>query len=157
MLPFRRVVRISIHPPRVGRDLTSAPSFRRSLIFQSTLPVWGGTKDAGRLVRELEISIHPPRVGRDVTPICFTCFPSISIHPPHVGRDAVSRGYRHRNIISIHPPRVGRDRTGLRASQAGSDFNPPSPCGEGRVRRELAAEQREFQSTLPVWGGTCER
>ena len=34
-------------------------------------------------------------------------------------------------------------------------FNPPSPCGEGRLRLEyLFTDEETFQSTLPVWGGT---
>ena len=34
---------ISIHPPRVGRDLASRNATASSSRFQSTLPVWGGT------------------------------------------------------------------------------------------------------------------
>ena len=34
------------------------------------------------------------------------------------------------------------------------DFNPPSPCGEGPLGRGPVYKKREFQSTLPVWGGT---
>ena len=33
-------------------------------------------------------------------------------------------------------------------------FNPPSPCGEGPGRRDWKRTTWEFQSTLPVWGGT---
>ena len=60
------VSRISIHPPRVGRDFLASVSGNRCKIFQSTLPVWGGTR---LLVLApgiaIPISIHPPRVGRD--------------------------------------------------------------------------------------------
>ena len=58
-------MRISIHPPRAGRDHTRHPQ-------QS----------------DQKISIHPPRAGRDVgindmtKEIC-----DISIHPPRAGRD----------------------------------------------------------------------
>ena len=57
-------------------------------LFQSTLPVWGGTKigDIPNDVRR--ISIHPPRVGRDECdrqPVPAET--GISIHPPRVGRD----------------------------------------------------------------------
>ena len=34
---------ISIHPPRVGRDIISMDARTKSKKFQSTLPVWGGT------------------------------------------------------------------------------------------------------------------
>ena len=35
-------------------------------IFQSTLPVWGGTDAVAVEVDVAAISIHPPRVGRDI-------------------------------------------------------------------------------------------
>ena len=35
-----------------------------------------------------------------------------------------------------------------------SDFNPPSPCGEGRYSVGSARQLLKFQSTLPVRGGT---
>ena len=38
---------------------------RISDIFQSTLPVWGGTSPMQSLILLSGISIHPPRVGRD--------------------------------------------------------------------------------------------
>ena len=85
-LLFRRG-HISIHPPRVGRDLghrdmlmdmmnfnppspcgegPSAPMGKfRGFLFQSTLPVWGGTAKGLFFLQRLLISIHPPRVGRD--------------------------------------------------------------------------------------------
>ena len=34
-------------------------------VFQSTLPVWGGTEQAQEPETGKQISIHPPRVGRD--------------------------------------------------------------------------------------------
>ena len=56
---------ISIHAPRVGRDLDVAHSLGIAKAFQSTRPVWGATRFR-RGHRQLpEISIHAPRVGRD--------------------------------------------------------------------------------------------
>ena len=34
------------------------------------------------------------------------------------------------------------------------NFNPPSPCGEGRNELARKIDINPFQSTLPVWGGT---
>ena len=42
--------------------------------------------------------------------------------------------------ISIHPPRVGRDIDFLANGTRSGYFNPPSPCGEGRL-------------TFPAWRG----
>ena len=41
--------------------------YSRSLrrVFQSTLPVWGGTKLCKLRIVKILISIHPPREGRD--------------------------------------------------------------------------------------------
>ena len=36
--------------------------------------------------------------------------------------------------ISIHPPHAGRDAAECGAGKNSKDFNPPSPCGEGRDR-----------------------
>ena len=169
---------ISIHPPRVGRDTTPAISAMQSSIFQSTLPVWGGTETTWKELRDDIISIHPPRVGRDVHPSTDLNRFDISIHPPRVGRDGLRRRNCGRCIrISIHPPRVGRDYLRIRIEREPSDFNPPSPCGEGLARRyrergrvfisihppRVGRDDRfgwggvgcgVFQSTLPVWGGT---
>ena len=57
--------------------------------------------------------------------------------------------------VSIHPPRVGRDRIKNYCNPDMLDFNPPSPCGEGLpFDPSTKLELPEFQSTLPVWGGT---
>ena len=56
--------------------------------------------------------------------------------------------------ISIHPPRVGRDRPPGRRTLTIRNFNPPSPCGEGLMILLKVGRAKEFQSTLPVWGGT---
>ena len=58
------------------------------MVFQSTLPVWGGTADALNWAGKVSVSIHPPRVGRDTIWRRFggkAC--EVSIHPPRVGRD----------------------------------------------------------------------
>ena len=146
---------ISIHPPRVGRDVSAAlkcwasPDFNppspcgegrampampaKPWQFQSTLPVWGGTYSQFVMPLAKHISIHPPRVGRDVHPL-----------------DSYSQAR-----ISIHPPRVGRDHRGLRVQQPGYYFNPPSPCGEGPPKLRSISYKIKFQSTLPVRGGTA--
>ena len=57
-------------------------------------------------------------------------------------------------IISIHPPRAGRDAWSAADSARTTNFNPPSPCGEGRMERRGQCTDYKFQSTLPVRGGT---
>ena len=60
---------ISIHPPRVGRDVGVLKLEDELSVFQSTLPVWGGASLNSPPIRCTGISIHPPRVGRDMMPL----------------------------------------------------------------------------------------
>ena len=57
---------ISIHAPRVGRDLRARLSSSPTSEFQSTRPVWGATTGCCSRIRKHCISIHAPRVGRDL-------------------------------------------------------------------------------------------
>ena len=149
------IAKISIHPPRVGRDPfplsppasnytfqstlpvwggTKAPKDQRNDFgFQSTLPVWGGTGVGFAPHGLRDISIHPPRVGRDSSFFIFLFFGCgfQSTLPVWGGTTQLELPETSKGI-SIHPPRVGRDyRTIIRI---GNNFR--------------------FQSTLPVWGGT---
>ena len=56
---------ISIHTPRVGRDLDVMTAGTPYSGFQSTRPVWGVTLIVDLAVIAQHISIHTPRVGRD--------------------------------------------------------------------------------------------
>ena len=95
--PDRR--HISIHPPRVGRDLSQLSFNIVWMLFQSTLPVWGGTIERFAFSGTARISIHPPRVGRDLwLPLTFEMF-GISIHPPRVGRDSPNLTFLCHNVI----------------------------------------------------------
>ena len=118
--------------------------------------MWGGTREKHQLVYpQPSISIHPPRVGRDEDQEATAGEDQISIHPPRVGRDGLLKLYPPIPIlISIHPPRVGRDLGSALASSTRLYFNPPSPCGEGPGKAGKLTVISEFQSTLPVWGGT---
>ena len=51
--------RISIHPPRVGRDLSHFVTISAFYPFQSTLPVWGGTPIGFPLLAAC-INFNPP-------------------------------------------------------------------------------------------------
>ena len=58
-------VSISIHAPRVGRDLAASELPPSIVLFQSTRPVWGATTPQRGRRAPKKISIHAPRVGRD--------------------------------------------------------------------------------------------
>ena len=57
---------VSIHAPRVGRDLHTSFQHPSARQFQSTRPVWGATDAARVAPQRPHVSIHAPRVGRDV-------------------------------------------------------------------------------------------
>ena len=80
--------KISIHPPRVGRDQIDLFDDPYEIVFQSTLPVWGGTSCTSSISTPQFISIHPPRVGRDRGGVQQYWLQLISIPPPRVGRDS---------------------------------------------------------------------
>ena len=60
---------ISIHSPRMGRDLLDNRALKDERLFQSTLPAWGETMLTRPREEGEEISIHSPRMGRDPAPI----------------------------------------------------------------------------------------
>ena len=123
---------VSIHAPRVGRDLF--PDFFElyDQAFQSTRPVWGATVNLFQTIGLFVVSIHAPRVGRDQSG-------SLDVF----WRD-----------VSIHAPRVGRDFPNTPPFPSEASFNPRAPCGARPVPTETGGETAWFQSTRPVWGAT---
>ena len=105
------ILKISIHPPRVGRDGSASRCAFRKSSFQSTLPVWGGTTVSKAKRAANNISIHPPRVGRDLSvSMLFATGGVFQSTLPVWGGTEYAAGAFTSFIISIHPPRVGRDR-----------------------------------------------
>ena len=165
-------------PSPCGEGLHNAGIPLRLVYFNPPSPCGKGLPFDPSTKLELPISIHPPRVGRDRGfPVEEYQTVMISIHPPRVGRDADLGRFTtyDRNFnppspcgegpggqdlrpvskaISIHPPRVGRDHGGQCHEMEPCDFNPPSPCGEGLCVYAAVVGLQQFQSTLPVWGGT---
>ena len=104
-----KALHVSIHAPRVGRDVEfffdfgglfrfnpRAPCGARPFVggfsdaiaaFQSTRPVWGAT--TFNIVADgiTLVSIHAPRVGRDALELELPAPVHVSIHAPRVGRD----------------------------------------------------------------------
>ena len=104
-------VRISIHPPRVGRDFQSFDLLGAFIQFQSTLPVWGGTWCFGN-VRCAVDDFNPPSPcgeGRESFTKTLKKFLFQSTLPVW-GGTRQSCFFCCSCLISIHPPRVGRDR-----------------------------------------------
>ena len=82
-----RLVIISIHPPRGGRDHDAPPKASCLYHFNPPAPWGAGSKTQLVIDRLTTISIHPPRGGRDFGHWEMDCVIGISIHPPRGGRD----------------------------------------------------------------------
>ena len=151
---LRIVSNISIHPPRVGRD-NYTPFFDSTLlIFQSTLPVWGGTSRPSALCATMNY-FNPPspcgegpltEKGINYKALFQSTLPVWGGTPP---AGAVKRLCR----ISIHPPRVGRDIEIIQLRILLKHFNPPSPCGEGRFGPARGGPNPDFNPPSPCGEG----
>ena len=104
--------------------------------FQSTHPVWGETKMVYE-VQDTQRNFNPPTpcgVGhRHVSQFFVQIRPFQSTHPVW-GGTATVRPFKTEKTISIHPPRVGWDRRREHGNDRIWNFNPPTPCGVGRIR-----------------------
>ena len=141
-------------PSPWGEGLLQLYAYIDAQLFQSTLPVRGGTTDGKGPGCDGGISIHPPRVGRDALQPGKLLFRPISIHPPRKGRDLLLATQSLRPLY-FNPPSPQGEGLGLhREEMSGVYFNPPSPQGEGPAIMAIAASTAQFQSTLPARGGT---
>ena len=170
--------KISIHPPHAGRDRFIIDTQPRRRYFNPPSPCGEG-RDLPILEPEAEKNFNPPSPCGEGPHIVIVIHhrPTISIHPPHAGRDAAAariiRAHRlfqstlpmrggtpppgpvaATAAISIHPPHAGRDFSASGPPSPDTDFNPPSPCGEGQTRTPRGTKGQLFQSTLPMRGGT---
>ena len=102
---------ISIHAPRMGRDVYNTADYLRDCLFQSTRPVWGATAvGAVNSVPHVDFNPRAPYGAR----LCDLC------------------GYW---IVRRY-------------------FNPRAPYGARLPRRKSIKAGDAFQSTRPVWGAT---
>ena len=167
---------ISIHPPHAGRDHDTTLSPRVSRGFQSTLPMRGGTANPDPPANAFVFqSTLPMRGGTAARSDSNKPDPFQSTLPMRGGTSSLKRLLHQLEFqstlpmrggtgghclvdadifISIHPPHAGRDAQRSVVASGNSDFNPPSPCGEGRRLVHILARIFLFQSTLPMRGGT---
>ena len=168
---------ISIHAPRMGRDLP-IHAVRRGIWISIHAPRMGRDRPHKQRNRYGRISIHAPRMGRDAYVVVQSYRARISIHAPRMGRDycrylvkppyhdfnpRAPYGARPRRggeamsteAISIHAPRMGRDMDfSKRRPHRHANFNPRAPYGARPCLARPLALAMLFQSTRPVWGAT---
>ena len=102
---------ISIHAPRVGRDVVIGGNVVNSFQFQSTRPVWGATAYMRKYRAANYISIHAPRVGRD--------------------KRQPRKAHQPREFQSTRPV-WGATFVQIIGNSSGQNFNPRAPCGARR-------------------------
>ena len=161
---------ISIHAPRAGSDLRFLPLIGYVILFQSTLPVRGATRNLRRHQRKA-CGERPPATWllgsvpdrfQSTLPVRGATNPENKISLPFLfqstlpvrGATFLRKRSERRLGISIHAPRAGSDIPHLSSSSVSSYFNPRSPCGERQSGKSDAFQPSEFQSTLPVRGAT---
>ena len=149
------MVTVSIHAPRVGSDQPQAaqmtvqgsfnprsPRGERPIIrqwnlflssFQSTLPAWGATGTAGRLLVRINAfqSTLPAWGATHSLPAKLAVWSRFNPRSPR-----------------------GERRQSTQRSWTTTSFNPRSPRGERRHKHWYRYVVRAFQSTLPAWGAT---
>ena len=147
---------ISIHAPRVGRDVLYTAQTLTSAQFQSTRPVWDATRSAS----------------------CTVCASSNFNPRAPCGTRRSCAGSFHRGIHFNPRAPCGTRLCGDDYPLLATNFNPRAPCGTRRalvilvdcalqisihaprVGRDLASSAgaivpERFQSTRPVWGATA--
>ncbi len=152
-----KLKRISIHSPRVGRDKKNVGYCKDILLFQSTLPVWGETNFLKLLKLSDIISIHSPRVGRDSNNITYKtqCIVFQSTLPVW-GETVTAHHTRRRDLISIHSPRVGRDSVYMQMLQHKKISIHSPRVGRDLLLRALALLLLYFNPLSPCGERPCK-
>ena len=147
---------ISIHAPRVGSDFVNNISRAHLMVFQSTLPAWGATRNWLVTLTCPPISIHAPRVGSDTGWPLLSTMPTFQSTLPAWGATRLVDFLPVRQDISIHAPRVGSDRAVHRDVRCAREISIHAPrVGSDSNVASLFSCSNVFQSTLPAWGATC--
>ena len=126
-----------------------------SRVFQSTLPARGATAECPEDFAALPISIHAPRTGSDPRwrTALWTKSPFQSTLPARGATQGVA-GAGKRFLFQSTLPARGATTRRRNESACRTHFNPRSPHGERRRRKEYRRFNRRFQSTLPARGAT---
>ena len=124
-------------------------------IFQSTLPVRGGTIVSLTTAATIT-NFNPPSPCGEGHQVC-SCFSlQQDFNPPSPCGEGLNRNFSGSIGRNFNPPSpCGEGHLSGLVKSAGRHFNPPSPCGEGQSSAYPIAMSFLFQSTLPVRGGTA--
>ena len=148
---------ISIHAPRMGRDAAALGVLLVLARFQSTRPVWGATSFTPFPASSTSFQSTRPVWGATEGFVALSGPLTISIHAPRMGRDGCigwfPRPYRHFNPRAPYGAR--RFSEGEIATLFGISIHAPR-MGRDAETVAMRLELSLFQSTRPVWGATME-
>ena len=129
---------ISIHAPRMGRDLFEPTSPNGAFIFQSTRPVWGATLTLNQMI--------------------FVAMEFQSTRPVWGATQIVIKNCNQYQIIKVQfqstRPVWGATSRGGTDRRKDRYFNPRAPYGARPATTGGSGFTSIFQSTRPVWGAT---
>ena len=146
---------ISIHAPRMGRDVRRcgnrhrcryfnprarmgrdvSPTFSGEYLvhFNPRAPYGARPGRAWQCAECRNISIHAPRMGRDRVPRAGDAADHyFNPRAPYGARPRLSARAQSQQNISIHAPRMGRDKIVSRGGAREGHFNPRAPYGARR-------------------------
>ncbi len=169
---------VSIHAPRVGRDVSQAASCRGGCGFNPRAPRGARREPILEEVREDEFQSTRPAWGATNQFDNYPATPEFQSTRPAWGATRAGLRSGRQQAVSIHAPRVGRDSMRFLQPRCWHCFNPRAPRGArrmlrlnqlgqktvsihaprvGRDRRASHRSQRirPFQSTRPAWGATA--
>ena len=146
---------ISIHAPLAGCDRLPCPLCPAGPYFNPRTPC--GVRPPPGSVARLGSAFQSTRPLRGAT--CSS--PRSALRPvfqstrPLRGATAVGLELVADGAISIHAPLAGRDMGACPRSPRCAYFNPRAPCGARQGRPKVSLPDRQFQSTRPLRGATC--
>ena len=124
-------LKISIHAPRGGSDISDGIVGRETWVFQSTLPVGGATpKHQSMPMYPNHFNPRSPWGERLLPKISVTMPKNFNPRSPWGERPNVPDYLAVLTTISIHAPRGGSDTGVIKNLHLNSNFNPRSPWGE---------------------------
>ena len=147
--------RISIHAPRVGRDITPLVRNGGCRNFNPRAPC--GARHGRRADHQLYRHFNPrapcgarPRMHRQLS------LPSIfqSTRPVWGATDRAQNPRSLAMTFQSTRPVWGATSANPSAENPSTDFNPRAPCGARLATYTSGAWGKVFQSTRPVWGAT---
>ena len=125
-------MKVSIHAPYAGSDVSTSTGSHIFGLFQSTPPMQGATASVSGNTGTKLFQSTPPMQGATA---------GVGIRPHHTG-------------VSIHAPYAGSDSVSRILRSRQSRFNPRPLCRERQNNQLYCSRKDRFQSTPPMQGAT---